>query len=67
MSIVHVQKSDFNKILDTAESLIDEVEQVLSQDDIVRKRLDDIRKRNTKGRTEAELNKYLKGRGVKVD
>ena len=64
METVHVRKSDFNKILNAAEVLIDEVEHVLSHDEVVKKRMDDITKKKVKGKTEKELDNYLKSRGV---
>ena len=67
METLKVEKSDFNKILNTAEILISEVEQVLFQDEIVKKRIEDIKKGNIKGRTETDLKQYLKKRGVKID
>ena len=66
MDTIQVKKSDFNRILDTAEILIDEVEQALSQEEIVKKRIDDISAGKVKGKTETELDEYLKKRGVKV-
>jgi len=38
METVQIKKSDFSKILSTAEVLIDEVEQAFSQDEVVIKR-----------------------------
>jgi len=67
MEIVEVKKSDLDKILNTAEILVDEVEQALSQDEIVKKRIEDIKTGKTSGKTERELNDYLKKRGVKVE
>lgn len=64
---VKVQQEDFNRILDTAEVLIDEVEHVLSQDDLTKKRLDDIKSGKIIGKSEEELDNYLKSRGVKVE
>jgi len=67
MQTVQVGKDDFNKILNTAEVLIDEVEQALSQDDIIIRRIEDIKTGKVKGKTEKELNDYLKKRGVKIE
>ena len=67
METVQIKKSDFSKILSTAEILIDEVEQAFSQDEVVIKRIKDIKTGNVKGKTEQELNDYLKKRGVKIE
>jgi len=67
METVQVRKSDFSKILETAEILVSEVEHALSQDDIVIKRIDDIKLGKVKGKTERDLDEYLKKRGVKID
>mgnify|MGYP001603799261 FL=1 len=67
METVQIKKSDFSKILSTAEILIDEVEQAFSQDEVVMKRIKDIKTGNVKGKTEQELNDYLKKRGVKIE
>ena len=66
METLQIKKTDFNKILETAEILINEVEQALSQDDIVKARIEDIRMGRIKGKSEQELNDYLKKRGVKI-
>ena len=67
MGTIEVQKSDFNKILHTAEQLVDEVEYVLLQDEVVKKRIKDIKTGKIKGKSEKELDDYLKKRGVKID
>lgn len=67
MEVLQVKKSDFGKILSAAELLVDEVEQAFSQDDIVKKRIEDIKLDRVKGRTEQELNEYLKKRGRKIE
>lgn len=64
METLQIKKTDFGKILDTADQLIDEVENVLSQEKIVSKRIQDIKTGKVKGKTEDELENYLKGRGL---
>lgn len=66
METLHVKKTDFSKILDTTEILINEVEQALSQDDVVKARMEDIKTGRIKGKSEQELDDYLKKRGVKI-
>lgn len=66
MDAVHVSRSDFNEILNTAETLVGEVERVLEGDELVSKRLEEIKTGKVKGITEKELNNYLRKRGVEV-
>lgn len=67
MATVEVQKEDFSRILHTAEELVNEVESALSQDETAKRRMNDIKSGKVKGKTESELDSYLKSRGVKVD
>ena len=67
METLQVKKTDLGRILETAEILITEVERVLSQEEIIKERLADVKEGKIKGRTEKELNDYLKKRGVKID
>ena len=67
METIQIKKSDFNKILNTAEILINEVEEALSQEDIIKKRMEEIKTGKIKGGTEEELDEYLKKRGVKIE
>ena len=67
METIQVKKSDFSKILETAEVLLDEVEQALSPNEVVKKRIEDINTGRIKGRSENEMDQYLKKRGVKID
>lgn len=63
---ITIKKQDFDKILNTAEILIDEVEDALSQDELVRKRIDDIKTGRIAGKTEEDYYEYLKKRGIKI-
>ncbi|MBU4070187.1 MAG: hypothetical protein KJ646_04355 [Nanoarchaeota archaeon] len=64
MESIKVERMDFHKILNTAEILIDKVEQIF-QDEIVRNRVNDIKTSKIKGKTEKDYNEYLKKRGIK--
>ncbi len=66
MDTVNVRKADFIKILNTAELLVDEVEQALSQDEIAKRRMSDILSGKVKGKTHKDYYAYLKKRGIKV-
>ena len=67
MEQVQVQKEDFSDILRTIERLIDKVENILSRDEIAKSRIMDIKEGKIQGRTETELDSYLKKRGVKIE
>ena len=51
MEAIKVERADFNKIIRTAEILIDEVEQVF-QDEIVKNRIEDITLEKIEGETQ---------------
>ena len=65
METVTISKEVFTRILTDVETLIDDVE--LALDTKVRERISDIEIRKIKGKTEEELNNYLKNRGVKIE
>lgn len=65
MEAVSVPKGVFTKILSDVETLIDDVE--LALDNKVQKRIIDIETGCVEGKTEQELDNYLRKRGVKVE
>ena len=65
METIPIPKEVFIKILADVETLIDDVE--LALDAKVQKRIMDIETGSIKGKTEQELDNYLKKRGVKVE
>ena len=65
METVTVPKDVFKKIVSDVETLIDDVE--LAFDSKVRERIADIEAGRIKGKTEEELDNYLRKRGVKVE
>ncbi len=62
---VVVPKKLFGKILEDVELLIDDVE--LALDEKVRERIQDIESGRVEGKSEEELDAYLKKRGVQID
>lgn len=64
METINVEKTDFNRILRTAEILVNKVEQVFSQDEIVKSRIKDIQVGRITGKTKEDYNEYLKKRGI---
>ena len=67
METVQIKREALKKILSTAELLVDEVEQALSQDEIAKNRMNDIRTGKLKGAPEKELDIYLAKRGIKIE
>jgi len=65
METVTVPKEVFTKILDDVVVLIDDVE--LALDIKIRQRISDIKSGKVKGKTELELNDYLKKRGLRIE
>jgi len=65
METLTISKEAFTKILFDVEALISDVEIALDID--IQKRMDDIKKNPSIGKTEKDLDNYLRKRGVKVD
>ncbi len=65
METVTISKEVFIKILADVETLIDDVELALNTK--VRNRIHDIKIKKINGKTEEELDNYLKNRGVKIE
>lgn len=64
---ITLSKDRFRKVLNDFEVLLEDVTELVNRDDIVRQRMADIKKNPSIGKTEDELDRYLKKRGVKVD
>jgi len=67
MEQIQIKKTDFKGILNTAELLIDKVEDSFSQYDVIKKRMKDITTGKVKGKTENGLNAYLSKRGIQIE
>jgi len=67
MSTITVSEEKFNKVIQDVENLIEDVSDLFNQDEIAKKRMTEIKSNNSIGKTEKELDEYLKKRGVKVD
>ena len=65
METVTIQKEFLSKILTDVETLIDDVE--LALDSKVIQRAQDVETGKVTGRTEKDLDNYLKRRGVKIE
>jgi len=67
MVSITVSEEKLSKVLADVEALIEDVTSLVSQDAVAKKRLSEIMENPSIGKSEAELDKYLKERGVKVD
>lgn len=67
MTTITVSEDKFNKVLADVETLITDVSSLFEEEEIVKKRLKEIKKNPSIGKSEEEVDMYLKARGVKVD
>lgn len=67
MTTITVSEEKFNKVLADVEMLITDVSSLFEEEEIVKKRLKEIKNNPSIGKSEEEVNTYLKARGVKVD
>jgi hypothetical protein len=67
MAMINIPEEKLNKVLADVEMLIEDVADIVDQDEIVKKRLEDIKEYPSTGKSEKELDEYLKKRGVKID
>ena len=67
MDTINISEDRFKKVLADVEVLVEDVTALINQDDIVRQRIADIKANPSIGKTEKELDGYLKNRGVKID
>ena len=62
METINVEKNDFNRILNTMEILLDDFEQILPKNEIVTRRIEEIKTGKIKGKSEEDYKKYLQKR-----
>ena len=67
MAAITIPEEKFNKVLTDVENLIEDVADLFDQDVIVKKRIAEIEANPSIGKSEKELDDYLKKRGVKID
>ncbi|MCH8004247.1 MAG: hypothetical protein IH934_06495 [Nanoarchaeota archaeon] len=66
MTTITISEEKFNKVISDVENLIEDVADLLDQDEIAKKRIAEIKANPAIGKSEKELDNYLKKRGVKV-
>ena len=66
MANITVSEEKFNKVLADVENLIEDVTDLFDQDKVVKERIADIEADPSIGKSEKELDSYLKKRGVQI-
>ena len=67
MATMTISEEKFNKVIADVENLIEDVADLFDHDEIAKKRIKDIKADPSIGKSEKELDDYLKKRGVKVE
>jgi hypothetical protein len=67
MTTINVSREKLDCILADVEHLIEDVSALLDQDEIAKKRMAEIQTNPSIGKSEKELDEYLKQRGVNVE
>ncbi len=67
MATITLSEEKFNKVIADVESLIEDVAELFDQDETAKKRLVELKANPSIGKSEKELDDYLRKRGVKVD
>ena len=67
MGTITVSEEKFNKVISDVEALIEDVSSLFDQDEIAKQRINEIKANPSIGKSEKELDSYLKKRGVKVE
>ena len=67
MATITISEEKFDKILADVELLIEDVSSLLNQDEIAKKRMQEIKTNPSIAKSEKELNTYLKKRGIKIE
>lgn len=67
MTTIMISEEKFNRVLSDVETLIEDVANLFEQDEIARQRIAEIKADTSIGKSEKELDEYLRTRGVKID
>ena len=66
MANITISEEKFNKVLEDVENLIVDVADLFDQDEIAKKRIKDIQNNPSIGKSEEELDEYIKRRGLSI-
>jgi len=67
MDTMTISGDQFRKVLVDVETLVEDVTSLVNQDVIVRKRIAEIKANPSIGKSEEELDEYLKKRGIEIE
>jgi|GEM_PF-1610058 len=67
MGTISISEDRFKKVLADVEALVKDVTALIDRDDVVKQRIAEIKANPSLGKTEKELDDYLKRRGVEID
>lgn len=67
MDTINISENRFRRVLTDVESLLNDITVLINRDDIVSQRIVEIKANPSIGKTEKELDKYLKKKGIKID
>lgn len=67
MKTITIPAIQFKKILFDVETLIEDIATILDQDEITKKRMEEIESKPSIGKSEKDLDIYLKKKGIKID
>lgn len=67
MATITISEEKFHKVLSDVELLITDVSSLFEEDEIVKRRLKEIKQNPSLGKSEEDLDIYLKARGVNID
>ncbi|MEK6959773.1 MAG: hypothetical protein AABX47_01250 [Nanoarchaeota archaeon] len=67
MAKIAVSQEKLDKVLSDVQTLIEDVSSMLDQDTVAKRRLAQVKKDPLIGRSEADLDRYLKKRGIRIE
>ena len=67
MGTITISQEKFNKVIADVEALIEDVSSLFDQDELAKQRMQEIKANPSIGKSEKELDAYLRKRGVKVE
>lgn len=67
MGTISISEDRFKKVLADVEALVEDVTALIDRDDVVKQRIAGIKADPSIGKTEKELDDYLRRRGIEID
>ena len=67
MGTITISEEKFNKVIADVEALIEDVSSLFEQDELAKQRMKEIKANPSIGKSEKDLDAYIKKRGVKIE